>query len=403
MGPVTPSCWLDEPYTARPPLEGEASADIAVLGGGVTGVAAAYFLASRGCRVTLVERGAVASGATGRNAGFLLAGIASCYSVAAKSHGRERAKLLWRLSLDNHALLRSLVEGERIDCLHARNGSHTLALSEQEAKALRRSASMMAEDGFRAELLDDTDAARRFPGSGALGGLFNPEDGEVHPVRLVRGLAAAAERRGARIFESTPVLQVETSPSSVTLRTEKGRLQATMLLLASNAWTPLLHPFFRGAIVGMRGQMFATAPAPRRLVPTPVYADFGFEYFRQLPDGRILAGGGRRAALDEELTYAETPTEPVQQAIARFLASCFPGAARLPVTHRWAGLMGFSCDELPSVGPVPGPVNVYVSAGYHGHGLGFAAICAKAATEMMLDGRTSLPVDLFAPRRHTPE
>jgi glycine/D-amino acid oxidase-like deaminating enzyme len=400
---MTVSFWLDDPYVPRGPLEGDQTADIAVLGGGVTGIAAARFLAERGCRVAVVERDVLASGATGRNAGFLLAGIASTYSVAVKSHGRDRARTLWSVSRDNHALLRRFVEEDRLDCLYARHGSTTLALSEQEAKSLSRSAAQLAEDGFRAELLDDTRVARQFPGGGFLAGLYHPDDGEIHPARFVRGLAAGAEKRGARIFERTPVTRIETLPDSVTLETPKGSLSAAMLLLASNAWTGLLHPYFDGAITGMRGQMFATEPCPERVIPTPVYVDFGFEYFRQLPDGRILAGGGRRASLDTELTYTDRPTDKVQGAIECFLHSCFPATRGLKITHRWAGIMGFSCDELPNVGPVPGAVNVYAAAGYHGHGLGYAVIAARAASEMMLDGKTAIPCDLFSPRRHRPE
>lgn len=397
------SVWLDEPYAPRAPLGGDATADLLILGGGITGTAAAYFLAARGCRVALVERDVLASGATGRNAGFLLCGVANTYSVAVKSHGRDRARQLWALSRDNHTLLRGLVESERIDCLYARRGSTTLALSEQEAKALGRSASQLAEDGFRAEFLDDTAVARAFPGGGFLAGLHHPDDGEIHPARFVRGLAKAAEARGTRIYERTPVSRIVPGPDSVTLETPHGRLSAAMLLLAANAWTGLLHPYFDGAIVGMRGQMFATEPCPERVIPNPVYVDFGFEYFRQLPDGRILAGGGRRASLDTELTYVDRPTDKVQGAIESFLHSCFPATRGLRVTHRWAGIMGFSCDELPNVGPVPGSVNTYVAAGYHGHGLGYAVIAAKAATEMMLDGKTSVPMELLSPRRHQQE
>lgn len=400
---MTTSLWLDEPYAPRAGLSGDATADIVVLGGGVTGISAAYFLVSRGCRVALVERDVLASGATGRNAGFLLCGVANTYSVAVKSHGRERARALWSLSRDNHALLRGLVEQEKIECLYARRGSTTLALSEQEAKALSRSAAQLAEDGFRAEFLDDTAAARAFPGSGVLAGLHHPDDGEIHPARFVRGLALAAENRGARIYERTPVSAIHGSADSVTLETPGGKLSASMLLLAANAYTALLHPYFDGSIVGMRGQMFATEPCPERLIPNPVYVDFGFEYFRQLADGRILAGGGRRASLDTELTYVDRPTEKVQGAIESFLYSCFPAARRLRITHRWAGIMGFSCDELPNVGPVPGSVNTYVAAGYHGHGMGYAVVAAKSVSEMMLDGKSSLPPDLLSPRRHMSE
>jgi gamma-glutamylputrescine oxidase len=397
---VTTSYWLEEPYASRPALEGTVRADVAVIGGGLTGVAAAWYLRERGASVAVVERGPLASGASGRNAGFLLAGTSQCYAMAVRSHGRERARTLWEVSRGNHDLLRGLVEDERIDCQYARRGSYTLALSANEADALGRSARMLGQDGLRADYLDDTDVARLFPGSGFTAGLFHPDDGEIHPVRFVRGLAAAAERRGARFFETTAVSALEHAADHVALVTPGGRLEASMLLLASNAWTPLLHPFFDGAIVGMRGQMLATEPCPRRILPAPVYADFGFEYFRQLPDGRLLVGGGRRAALDAELTYAERPTPPVQSAIEAFFFSCFPEARELKITHRWAGIMGFSCDEMPSVGPIPGSVNVYAAAGYHGHGLGFAVAAAQAVAEMMTRGRSTLPDDLFRPARH---
>jgi gamma-glutamylputrescine oxidase len=398
---VSVSFWLDEPYAPRPALDGPARADVAVLGGGITGAAAAYFLRKRGVSVALVDRGPLAVGASGRNAGFLLAGGAQSYAMAVRSHGRERARRLWELSRDNHRLLREIVESEGVDCHYARNGSLTLALSRNEAEALGKSARLLAEDGFRAEFLDDTEVGSRFPGAGFTAGLFHPDDGEIHPVRFVRGLAAAAERAGARIFENTTVTRLEPGASSVALHTPKGRLDATMLLLATNAWTPALHPFFEAAIAPVRGQMLATSPFPRRLLPVPAYADFGFEYFRQLPDGRLLVGGGRRAALNEEFTSVEEPSAKVQEAIETFFFTCFPEARELSITHRWAGLMGFSCDEMPSIGPVPGSVNVYAAAGYHGHGMGLAVAAARAVADMMSSGRSPLPDDdLFRPARH---
>ena len=397
---MSTSFWLDEPYAPRPPLDGTQRTDVAILGGGLTGAAAAWYLRERGVAAAVVDRGPLAAGASGRNAGFLLAGTSQNYAMAIRSHGREKARRLWEISRDNHVLLRGLVEAERIDCHYARQGSWTLAHSQNEAEALGKSARLLGEDGLRAEYHDDTEVARLFPGAGFRAGLFHPEDGELHPVRFVRGLAAAAERRGARFFENTTVTAVEHGADHVALVTPGGRLEASMLLLASNAWTPLLHSFFEGAIVGVRGQMLATEPFPRRILPAPVDADFGFEYFRQLPDGRLLVGGGRRAALDAELTYAERPTDPVQGAIETFFFSCFPEARSLKITHRWAGIMGFSCDELPSVGPVPGTANVYAAAGYHGHGLAFAVASARAVAEMMTRGRSSLPDDLFRPARH---
>ena len=127
------------------------------MGGGLTGISAAHFLAARGCKVAVVERGDVASGASGRNAGFLLCGVAHTYSVAVKSHGREKSRVLWSVSRDNHELIRSLVQSEGIDCLYARNGSYLLALSEQEAKKEEEQSKLKAHDepAFASEELMD--------------------------------------------------------------------------------------------------------------------------------------------------------------------------------------------------------------------------------------------------------
>lgn len=402
-GPPGLPLWLDEPYTPRPPLEGELRADVAIVGGGLAGVAAAGFLAARGARTVLLERAEIGSGASGRLLGLLPGGPPTAYASAIKEHGRERARTLGRLAGENHALLGRLIEEEALDCGYARRGRYLMAPSDQEFRALEKSAALMAEDGFRAEILDDTDAARIFPGAGFRGGLFVPDDGEVHPARLVRGLAEAAERRGVRIFERTRALRLELEPDRATLQTARGRVTSEMILLAAGAGVPLLHPFFDGVLTGLRAQMQATEPCPQRILPAPVVADFGFEHFRQLPDGRILASGGRRAAIDQELTHAAEPTEPVQRAIESFLAACFPAAAACRVTHRWAAILAASCDELPSVGPVPGSINVYVAAGFHGQDLAFAAAAGRAAAEMITEGRTDLPVEIFSPRRHLPE
>jgi glycine/D-amino acid oxidase-like deaminating enzyme len=393
------SWWLDAPYRPRPPLDADLAADVAVVGGGFTGAAAAAFLAREGQRVVLLEDGVLAGGASGRNAGFLLEGTHSCYRAAVKSHGRETARHLWTLTRENHRLLAELVAEERLDCGYARRGSFTLAPSEQEAEALEKSARLLAQDGFEAEFLDDSDLFRRFPGGGFRAGLFHPANGELHPVRFVRGLAEAAERRGAAIHEQSPVERI--LPGAVLLRSGR-RVEAGAVILATNARLAELSPHFAGRVGPMRGQVFVTEPGPAGLIPAPVYADYGFEYFRQLPDGRLLAGGGRRAALDAERTASPDPSDAVQEAIRRFLEGSFPAAAGLRITHRWGGTMGWSCDELPFIGPVPGSPGLFAAGGYHGHGLAFSLLAARALADLVVRGRTDRPVESFRADREAP-
>jgi len=147
---------------------------------------------------------------------------------------------------------------------------------------------------------------------------------------------------------------------------------AGAVVLATNAYTNLLLPEI--GIAPVRAQMLGTAPDPRRLVARPTYSDRGFRYWRQLPDGRLLAGGFRNHALDEEVGHQAVPTAKIQALLEREVRRLGAGAE---VTHRWAGIMGFTADELPLVGPVPGQPGVYICGGYSGHGMGFAFQCAR--------------------------
>lgn len=344
---------------------------IAVVGGGIVGVAAAYFLAKRGCSVALVERETIGSGATGRSLGILHTGIAAGYAAAIDGHGPEKARTLWNLSAENHRILRDL----RIECDYDRRGL-CRAGDQKSVELLRR-------DGFRAERTDTPFA----------GGYF-PDDAEFHPAKFVRGLATAAERAGAKIFENSPVTSLE-GPVVVT---RAGRLRAEMVLLATNAFTPALHGFFDEIIAPVRGQCIATEPLSSRVLPAPVIN--GMDYLRQLPDGRVLAFGGRHVSPNQEYTLAERTTDPIQRYLEDVLLRRVSVPPRLRVTHRWAGIMAFTCDELPCIGPLPGTVHTYAAVGWHGSGLAFGLVSAKMVSEMMLDGRTGYPSEIFSVRRH---
>ena len=204
--------WLDEPYAPRAGIERAERCSIVVVGGGIVGVSAAYFLAQRKCDVVLVEQGTLGCGATGRSAGLLRTGVHLPYAVACENHGPVAARTLWKLSLENHALLRELLERETIACQYERCGSLLVAEEERELAVLQRSVAAMCEDGFRAELRSE--------------GAFFPDDGVFHPVRFVRALGKAAEREGARLYEGTPV----TSITGSTAISARGRVEAEMVL-----------------------------------------------------------------------------------------------------------------------------------------------------------------------------
>lgn len=346
------------PFWPRPPerYAGDLPerADVLVIGGGITGVSLLHHLRGGGIDGVLVERAHIAAGASGRNAGFLLAGVADNYAGAVRTYGRSRARDIWHMTLENHDTMTEAVAGQPVG--HRRLGSAIVASNEEEADRLAESAQLLAEDGFEA----GWDGRR----------LVNPRDGEVDPAAVVGALARLAPLGAIR--EGVNVTAIQAGSTDVIVHAGASECRAGRVILATNAYTPQLLP--QVAIQPRRGQMLASAPDAARLCDLPTYSHFGYRYWRQLPSGEVLVGGWRDTAPDLEVGYDETPTLAVQEHLGAQLRRL---GAETKVTHRWAGAMGFTDSGLPLVGPVAGMPNVYLCAGFNGHGMGFAFVSAK--------------------------
>jgi glycine/D-amino acid oxidase-like deaminating enzyme len=351
-----------------PPQPLPARAEVVIVGGGITGVAVLGALRSRDVDAILLERDEVAAGASGRNAGFLLAGVAENYARAVARYGRSTAAEVWRFTLENHALVAALATG--LDAGHHVRGSLTVALDAAESASLEEAATLLREDGLPGVIT----AADQPPG--AMAALHNPADGEIDPVRLVGGLAAAL---AGRVHENRRVVAVDDGAEGAVVHLDRSSIEAAAVVLATNAWTAELLASV--PITAVRAQMLATAPVPP-CIPRPVYAEWGHRYWRQRDDGIVLVGGFRHRALGDEVGFDVTPTPVVQAHLDEQLATLAGGAR---VTHRWAGTMGFSPDGLALVGLVDGARHVHVCAGYTGHGMGFAVNAAAVLVRQILD------------------
>jgi glycine/D-amino acid oxidase-like deaminating enzyme len=367
--------WLDELVDAPSGLRHDGAVDVAIVGGGVTGCSCALTLADAGARVRLYEAREIASGASGRNGGFALRGGAMPYDRAREELGPDRAKAFWQLterSLDRMAELAG-------DALR-RVGSLRLAADEHERDELRAEHDALRADGFAVEWVDELPE----PLLGSyFGAIAHPGDGSLHPGRWVRRLAAHAAEAGAELRQHAPVASLD-------------ELEAEHVVIASDGYPSGLVPELDEVVRATRGQVVTTEPLPELLYDRPHYARQGFDYWQQLPDGRLVAGGRREVSLETEFTAEEATTELVQAALEALLRDL---VGHLPaITHRWSGIFGTSPDDRPLVGPVPGRPGVWVARGYSGHGnvLGLASgdLVAKAIL-----GRGEPELELFDPER----
>jgi gamma-glutamylputrescine oxidase len=372
---VETSFWLDEPVDAFGGPRHTGPVDVAVVGGGVTGCSCALTLAEAGVRVRLYEARAIASGASGRNGGFALRGGAMPYDEARETLGPERAAAFWRLT--ERALGR--MEGLAGDAFR-RVGSFRLAADEQERDALRAEHEALLADGFAVEWVDEL--PEQLAGT-YLGAIAHPTDGALYPARWVRRLALHAVEAGAELREQSRVSSVD-------------ELEADHVVIASDGYQSGLVAELDAAVQPTRGQVVTTEPLPEILFDRPHYARHGLDYWQQLPDGRLVAGGRRDAALEAEFTDQEATTAPVQTALESLVHDL---VGRLPaITHRWSGIFGTTADLLPLVGALPNRPGVWVARGYSGHGNVLGLASGELVANAIL-GRREPELDLFDPAR----
>ncbi len=380
-------------------------AHVVIIGGGVLGAAACYWLARMGQAPVLLERIALASGATGRNGGFVTIGPASGYAEAVARFGTQQAQTVLRVTLENQELLAHLLEEEQIEADYRQAGSLHLALDEEQWHHLEQNAALLQARQVQVALLDRAQVQQLIPPPLAdeiVGASFSPQAGLLHPVKLVAGLITAAQRYGAYLAQAT-VTRLEPAGTGIRLHTSAGSFSAAQVLVATNAWIREVLPALVPLITPVRGQMLAYAPLPplfsagisASLTPTG-------EYWQQRPDGTIVLGGCRTAApgWDVNVTQSE-PTLPVQHALDAVLPRLFPHLPPLQVERRWAGLMAFTPDLLPIADQMPGLPGVWFAGGFCGHGMPFGLRFGQLLAQAMTTGTAPAELALFRLDRPT--
>ncbi|MCW7536844.1 FAD-binding oxidoreductase [Aquabacterium sp. A7-Y] len=393
------------PREARhPPLQGETQVDVAVVGGGLAGLSAAIELAERGFSVALLEARQLGWGASGRNGGQVIAGLACEPSTIEAQLGFADARRVWDMTLEAIDLIHRRRESFGIAC-DWQAGFLSLAVNARKARALRAGQEHMAQVyGYTTDWIASTELPRWIASPRFHSGVHDPRSGHLHPLRYCLGLARAAAGLGVRLYEDTPVQRLVPG-RVVTLQTPQGRVLADHVLLAGNVYLRGLVPELARRIMPVGTYLVATERLPQEridaLIPSRSAActtDFVLDYFRPTPDGRVVFGGG--------VSYSTVTPRRMAARLRRRLVDSFPQLRDAGVAYAWGGFVDISMNRAPDFGRVPldgagpqgGAHNIYYLQGFSGHGLALTGLAGKLVAEAISGDATRF--DVFARLRH---
>ena len=413
-----PSLWVREatPLPAEPATWPN-TCDVVVIGGGVAGTSAALALARRGVDTTLCEAGHIADRASGRNDGQILLGLGEHYNRIVGQFGAAGARTLWQFIQRNHEDLCAEVESWSENCHLTQAGGLRLAETEHEQAELREAASLLDAEGIPHELLDRDALTGLFPASGGtfLGALRLQGEAVVQPAAMVRGLASAARRAGARVYEQTPVTGIIEAGDKQLVAIADGRqIEATIVVHATSALAPHLDRsgFLGRRVFPFRGQILASDPLSDEIAAgfpadCAMSSNFCYEYFRLHRNGggaRFVVGGMRWSVSGEELGIVDDTTvnTDVSAHLIDWVTKHFAALRDVQFPHTWTGIMAGTDDGLPLVGALPGPPGRFAILAFNGYGMSFAHRTGSVLADLITDGRSDDPAaPLFAPRRFT--
>lgn len=363
---------LERPEFAQ--LTTNLEADLVVVGLGGSGLTALLHAAQRGLNVVGIDADRIAAGAAGRNGGLLLAGIADFHHNVRKDFGVDRAKALYQHTLD---------EMDRIEATTPDAVSRNGALRIGELRSGEDPAELSDTYEHRDALIADRFPVEDYDGDQGVGILI-PTDGTFHPAKRAVLLAKLAQAAGAQIFTHSPAIKIE----SGVVTTRQGSIKAKHIIVAIDGNLGKALPQLADEVQPTRLQMISTAPETNLNMKYAVYIRQGWDYWQQLPDGRIAIGGGRDLALDQEATDVVEPTQVMRDYQERLLKSI---GVTAPVEHHWAAIVSYTDSGLPIVKEVqPG---VWAVGAYCGTGNVVGALLSRAVVDHCIDGQSQVVSD----------
>ena len=376
-------------YTKYPPLRGDRSADVCVIGAGFTGISTALHLAERGYDVHVIEANRVGWGASGRNGGQIIHGIAGEETIA-RHHGRDVEEIFSELRWAGHEIIRERVQTYGIDC-DLKSGYVDVAIKPRHMRDLEADYNRLQRSNFPHETrLLSREETRDMIGTEAyIGALLNMGNGHLHPLNLCKGEARAAVSLGATIYEQSTVTEIRHG-SKARVVTAEGSVTADSVVVAGNAYHAL-EKELRGIMFPVNSFIIATEPLPEGIVEEINPRDlavcdpnFVLEYFRLSADKRLLFGG--------RCNYFGSNPEVIKRNLKPRMARIYPQLADIGIDFAWGGTIGVPLNRVPQLGRVA--PNVFYCQGYSGHGVNVTHLAGRIMADAVAG--TMEHFDLFA-------
>ena len=383
-------------------LQGDVDCDAAIVGGGFAGLSAAIELADRGYKVAVLEAHQVGWGASGRNGGQVIAGLACDQSEIESQLGLEASRRVWDMTMEAIALIAERRQRFGIEC-DWRSGYLSLAVNARKARELQRwHATMEQRYAYRTRWIAPQDMTQWIASPRFHSGVHDPLGGHLHPLKYCLGLAKAAAALGVQIHEQSAVVQIEPG-KSVCLKCERGSVRAAHVLLAGNVYldglTPGLAPAIAERIMPVGTYIVASEPlAPAlaaSLIPSQSAVcdtNFVLDYFRPTPDHRLLYGG--------RVSYSTVTPPNLAASMQDRMARTFPQLKGSKVEYAWGGFVDISMKRAPDFGRLPNAngnaayENIYYLQGFSGHGVALTGLAGKLVAQAIAGNAERF--DIFA-------
>ncbi|WEX88076.1 FAD-binding oxidoreductase [Sinorhizobium garamanticum] len=390
QSPISPGIsWYEATVLERPDyptLPGSRKSDVAIVGGGYTGLQAAYNLAKNGIDVTLIDACRFGDGASGRNGGQFGTGQRAWAEDTEETLGHERAKLLFEMAENAKRYLLDFADEHGID-IEFVPGQLSVGHKESLEKDYRRHVEAMAERFGYSHLsfMERDETASRLGSHHYRFGIRDTGTGHIHPMKLLVGLAKQAARAGASLHEQTKALKIEKKGTAIAIDTDRGTITADRVLIACNAYIGNLEPVTASHVMPIRSFIGATKILSDHpdVLPGGESVDdsrFVVRYFRKSKDGRLLFGG-------REAYTADNPRD-ISSHIRRQISEIYPALANVEITHAWGGSVGITMPRQPFCREVmPGVTSI---GGYSGHGVMLSNYCGKLYADLVLGKQTEL-------------